>query len=272
MPGATRRQSADVERAGGSEIELEPIMGSKLGGGQLVACADIATRNGFVRKVYGILGAQLLATMMVGGIMVRHGRQWLESSPSTVLGVVTMSSFMSLVIALIFSCCPDTMRTSPRNYGLMALFTLAEGVLVGFACLQYTLGSVLLCCGLTGAVVIGLTIYATRSKADFTGSGPYLMCCLMVMFGFGLILSLASAFGLAHTAAFNFIQVMYAAAGAMVFSCFIVYDTQMIIGGQHQNEFCVDDYAMAAISLYIDVIQLFLSLLRLVGREDDGGL
>lgn len=267
-----RRQGAEVERGGASEIELEPMMGKKGDNQQLLALADTATRNGFVRKVYGILGVQLLATMLVGGMMVRHGREWLTSNPSAVLAVVTASSFMSLVIAFIFSCCPDTMRKSPGNYGLMAVFTLAEGVLVGFACLQYTFGSVLLCCGLTGAVVLGLTVYATQSKQDFTGSGPYLVCCLLVLFGFGIIMSLAASLGLAGSAAFSAIQVMYAGAGAMIFSCFIVYDTQMIIGGKHQNEFCVDDYAMAAISLYIDVIQLFLALLRLVGDRDDGGL
>jgi len=268
MPG----QFAHAERRNASEIELEPMMGKNGGPSQLLALSDTATRNGFVRKVYGILGAQLLVTMMVGGMMVRHGREWMTSNPSAVLGVVTISSFMSLVIAVVFSCCPATMRKSPQNYGLMAVFTLAEGVLVGFACLQYTLGSVILCCGLTGAVVLGLTIYATQSKQDFTGGGPYLVCAMLVLFGFGIILSFAGAMGLANSPAFSFMQVLYAGGGAMVFSCFIVYDTQMIIGGKHANEFCVDDYCMAAISLYMDVIQLFLALLQLVGNRDDGGL
>jgi FtsH-binding integral membrane protein len=261
-----------MERSGASEIELEPMMGKRAGGDQLISLADTATRNGFVRKVYGILGVQLLATMLVGGMMVRYGRGWLASHPSAVLAVVTASSFMSLAISMIFACCPDTMRKSPGNYGLMAVFTIGQGVLVGFACLQYTLGSVLLCCGLTGSVVIGLTMYATQSKKDFTGSGPYLVCCLLVLFGFGIVLSLSAALGFAGSAAFGALQVLYAGAGAMVFSCFIVYDTQMIIGGKHANEFCVDDYAMAAISLYIDVIQLFLAILRLIGDRDDGGL
>lgn len=266
-----RQAAADVEQRDASEIELEPMLGQMAEPKQLVALADTATRNGFIRKVYGILGVQLLVTMLVGSMIVRHGREWLTSNPSAVLGVVTISSFMSLVIAFIFSCCPDTMRKTPGNYGLITVFTLAEGVMVGFAALQYTLGSILLCCGLTGMVVLGLTAYAMQSKKDFTGSGPYLACCLLVLFGGGVILSIAASMG-AQSPAFGFIQVMYAAAGAMVFSFFIVYDTQMIVGGKHQNEFCVDDYAMAAISLYIDVIQLFLALLRLVGTRDDGGL
>ena len=58
---------------------------------------------------------------------------------------------------------------------------------------------------------------------------------------------------------------MYAAGGALVFSLFILYDTQMILGGNHEHVFCIDDYALAAICLYFDFVQLFLSLLRLLG-------
>lgn len=265
-----RRQAQDAH--GGSEIELEPMLGKSREPQQLLALADTSTRNGFVRKVYGILGVQLLVTMLVGALMVRHGREWLKSNPSVILGVVALSTFMSLVISCIFCCCPDTMRKTPQNYGLLVVFTLAEGVLVGFACLQYTLGSVILCCGLTGFVTLGLTLYATNSKTDFTGFGPYLFCALLVIFGMGVMMSLASSFGLMGSATFGALQMVYAGAGALVFSCFIVYDTQMIIGGKHQNEFCVDDYCMAAISLYIDVINLFLSLLQLFGARDDGGI
>jgi FtsH-binding integral membrane protein len=259
-------------RAAQDEIELEPMMGAKDGVKQLVAIADVHTRNDFVRKVYGILGSQLLATMILAGTLVRYGRHLQSSNPSIVVAMVTLASLVSLMVSCVFACCPDAMRTSPKNYGLIALFTVAESVLVGFVCLQYTLGSVILCCGLTGVVVLGLTVYATKSGKDFTGAGPYLVCAMLVLFSFGLFMSIAGPLGLAGTAAWGGLQTLYAAGGALVFSFFIVYDTQLIVGGGHENEFCVDDYAMAAISLYIDVIQLFLAILRLVGSRDDNGL
>jgi len=40
----------------------------------------------------------------------------------------------------------------------------------------------------------------------------------------------------------------------------------MIIGGKHKHKFSVDDYAMAAITLYLDIIQLFLKLLQILGQ------
>jgi hypothetical protein len=43
---------------------------------------------------------------------------------------------------------------------------------------------------------------------------------------------------------------------------YLVYDTQLIVGGNHRkHQFSIDDYAMAAICLYIDIIQLFLMFL-----------
>ena len=95
----------------------------------------------------------------------------------------------------------------------------------------------------------------------------------------------------------------YAALGAFVFSLFIVYDTQLIIGGKHHSHrFDIDEYVFAALTLYIvrfagrglghftlpshaprsllqppthatqitpqDIIQLFLFMLRLFGNRD----
>jgi len=282
---AVRRAPRDAERG---EIELEPMLGKGKEPPQLVALADTATRNGFVRKVYGLLGMQLVATVMISGFVVRHGHELMVKSPATVMTLMTGSLFMSLAVSGVFACCPGTMRRSPGNYGLMAVFTLAEGILVGFTCVRYTMGSVILCAGLTAMVVLGLTMYAMQSKRDFTGAGPYLFSALLVLCGGGLILSLmaeslerhaqfpsliaTASLGFVGTAAFGILQVLYAIGSALLFSFFIVYDTQLILGGGHQTEFSVDDYALAAVSLYLDVLQLFLAILRLLGREDDSGL
>lgn len=267
-----RRFGGDVEQGQPGEIELEPMNGKDRTRPQPVHLAEPDIRAGFARKVYGILGAQLVVTTLIAGIMVRSGHQWLRSNPSVVLGVVSLSAMMSLGLAGIFSCCPEAMRRSPLNYGLLALLTVAEGILTGFACLQYTLGSVVLCAGLTALVVMGLSFYALRTKNDMTSYGPYLLCFVLVLFGVGLVMTFAASLGLVSSPMFNALQILYAAAGALLFSVYIVYDTQLIMGGNHQHEFSVDDYAMAAICLYLDIIQLFLSLLRLLGEKDDGGL
>lgn len=52
-----------------------------------------------------------------------------------------------------------------------------------------------------------------------------------------------------------------AGIGLLVFSLFLVYDTQLIIGGKHREyAYGPDDYVIAALNVYMDVIQIFLYL------------
>merc|ERR1712032_461746 len=98
-----------------------------------------------------------------------------------------------------------------------------------------------------------------------TGCGPYLFVALLCLMAFGFFMFLGSFF--LGGAAMRTMDIMYACGGALIMSFYIVYDTQLIVGGKHQraNEFSVDDYAFAAISLYIDIVQLFMYLLQLFG-------
>ena len=48
---------------------------------------------------------------------------------------------------------------------------------------------------------------------------------------------------------------------------YIVYDTQLIVGGEHKIMFHTDDYVLASVSLYLDVINLFLMILKFLNGE-----
>lgn len=53
----------------------------------------------------------------------------------------------------------------------------------------------------------------------------------------------------------------------MLFGIYLIIDTQMILGGK-TIELSIDDYALAAMLLYIDIIQIFLYILQLLGKKD----
>merc|ERR1719230_611133 len=176
----------------------------------------------------------------------------------------------SMTMMFIFSCCPDTMRRSPLNYFLLVLFTFGKGAMVGFISTQFTKASVLVAVAITLLVVVALTTLACCTSVDFTGYAPYMGCALMVLCGFGFFMMLASMFGLGNSPAFQFLPMIFAAMGAMIFSAYIVFDTQLIIGGRHHKfEFGIDDYAMAAISIYTDIVQLFVFMLQIVGKRGE---
>jgi len=53
--------------------------------------------------------------------------------------------------------------------------------------------------------------------------------------------------------------------GALLFSAFIVHDTQLVVGGK-RRELATSDYVLGAMTLYLDIVNLFLYLLRLFGE------
>merc|ERR1719401_2541810 len=121
--------------------------------------------------------------------------------------------------------------------------------------------------GITCGIVIGLTIFACQTKHDFTGCGPYLFVGMLCLMMFGFFMWLGSFF--LSGAAWSTMNLLYSCGGALLFSFYIVYDTQLIVGGKHERsqQFGIDDYAFAAINLYLDIVQLFIYLLRIFGQR-----
>lgn len=224
--------------------------------------ASAEIRSGFVRKVYGITAAQLLLTAAIATPVMNNIK---DMDPQTVQPLLMVSSFMTLATMCVLMCCRDTARTSPQNYILLFIFTACEAVTVGAICSTYQVESVVAALFATSFVVVGLTLYACTTKTDFTGCGPYLVAMLLALIGAQLVLFLVCRFGGSCPPE---MQKLYAAAGVGIFSMYLVYDTQKIMGGRHAQQFGIDDYVFAAIQLYLDIINLFLYILQLLGRRD----
>ena len=62
---------------------------------------------------------------------------------------------------------------------------------------------------------------------------------------------------------------MYASIGCIIFSLYIIYDTQLMVGGSHKYSLSPEEYIFAALNLYLDVINLFMYLLAIFGRSSD---
>lgn len=54
--------------------------------------------------------------------------------------------------------------------------------------------------------------------------------------------------------ALQVMNMLYTCIGALLFSFYLVYDTQLMIGGGHKLSYSPEDYVYAALSLYIDII------------------
>lgn len=63
------------------------------------------------------------------------------------------------------------------------------------------------------------------------------------------------------------VQLIYSCLGALMFGIYLIYDTQLVLG-KHKYSYSLDDAYLAAIQLYIDIIELFLNILRIVQYFD----
>jgi len=221
--------------------------------------ASVEVRMGFVRKVYGILTAQLVLTVFIATPIYMAGKDWVLDN--SWLLYLSMAALMCTFCAM--CCCQKQLREYPTNYIFLLVITVTMSVLVAFSSAMYKWQSVLLAAGITTAIFVAMTIYAWTTKTDFTGAGPYLFAALMVLMGFGFTIMLLGMFGVDV----EWMLMFYDLIGVLIFTFYIVYDTQLIMGelGGHKISFSIDDYVFAALNLYLDIINLFLHLLSLIG-------
>ncbi|KAJ9188089.1 hypothetical protein P3X46_003482 [Hevea brasiliensis] len=213
-------------------------------------------RWAFIRKVYSILSFQLLATIAVASVVV-------SVHPIANFFVSTgagLALYIVLIIMPFIVLCPLYYyhQKHPVNYLLLGIFTISLSFAVGLTC-AFTSGKVILeSVILTTVVVLSLTLYtfwAARRGHDFNFLGPFLFGAVLVLMVFALIQIL---FPLGR------ISVMiYGCLASIIFCGYIIYDTDNLI-----KRHTYDEYIWAAVSLYLDVINLFLSLLTVFRAAD----
>lgn len=113
--------------------------------------------------------------------------------------------------------------------------------------------------GATAVVFIGLSAYVLTTRKDFSFMGGFLMAGLLVAVVGMLALLIAGLFG------YQFSGASLALSGlvAMLMCGFILFDTSRIVNGGETN------YIMATVSLYLNIYNLFISLLQLIGFTND---
>lgn len=65
------------------------------------------------------------------------------------------------------------------------------------------------------------------------------------------------------------ITIVYASAGALLFSIYLIYDTQLMMGGEHKYSISPEEYIFAALNLYLDIINIFMYILTIIGATRD---
>ncbi|XP_053207729.1 protein lifeguard 1-like [Panonychus citri] len=219
---------------------------------QFDAFSNKSIRLKFIRKVYGILSLQLLVTMgFVLAFTLSEEVKGFALKNSWLLFVALGFSLVSLIT---LACC-GVHRTFPGNLVCLGIFTLSESVMIGFTTAFRRGEIVLYAVIITAAIVLSLTLFAFQTKIDFTAFNGILFVCLMVFMLFGILAIFIKG---------KIVMLIYSAVGALLFSAYLVIDTQMIVGGSHKLQFSPEDYILGAITLYVDIINIFIHILQLL--------
>uniref|UniRef100_A0A3B4Z5Q4 Protein lifeguard 3-like n=1 Tax=Stegastes partitus TaxID=144197 RepID=A0A3B4Z5Q4_9TELE len=189
--------------------------------------------------VYLILASQLLVTTAIVAIFtfVQPVRSFVQRNQA----VYWASYAVYFITHLVLVCCKG-----PRKFGFNH---------------YYDTKAVFLALGITAVVCIAVTVFCFQTKVDFTKCQG-LFCVLgIVMFVTGIITAIVLSFKY-----MLWLHMLYAALGAIAFTMFLAYHTQLLIGNR-KHSISEEEYVFAALSIYVDIVQIFLFLLQIIGAS-----
>ena len=215
--------------------------------------------NQFYAKVYAFVGLGIGLSALVSALMLTvfqsqliyflmHGRLWLMIATFAELALVFVASSMAA-------------KNSPAALPVFLVYSLLNGFTLSFVVAFYTPGTVLSAFVSSALLFFVMAAIGIFTKKDLSGMGRALMAALV-----GLIIAMVVNIFLAS----GFFDYMISVAMVLVFSGLIAWDNQKIryVYEQSRGQVATGWIISMALSIYLDFINLFLSILRIFGRND----
>ncbi len=204
-------------------------------------------QNRVLRNTYLMLALTMVPTVIGALIGVQLNFSFLAGSP-------LISFLLFLGIAFGFFWGIEKTKNSPMGVALLLGFTFFMGLMLS-RILQVALGfsnggtMIAMAAGGTGAIFFTLAGIASTTKRNFTGIGKFLFVGVVVL----LLAALANVFFQIPALALTI-----SAVAVMIFSAYILYDISNIVHGGETN------YITATLAVYLDIYNIFVSLLNLI--------
>ena len=215
--------------------------------------------NQFYAKVYAFVGLGIGLSALVSALMLTvfqtqlvyflmHGRLWLMIATFAELALVFVASSMAA-------------KNSPAALPVFLVYSVLNGFTLSFVVAFYTPGTVLSAFISSALLFFVMAAIGIFTKKDLSGMGRALMAALV-----GLIIAMVVNIFLAS----GFFDYMISIAMVLVFSGLIAWDNQKIryVYEQSRGQVATGWVISMALSIYLDFINLFLSILRIFGRND----
>ena len=230
----------------------------------MFSASPFGTLSEFMSKSFGWMFAGLLVTFGVGMGAVASGLIF----PIINSGLFIFTSIAELVMVFVLSARVQKLQPSTAT-ALFFGYAVLNGINLSSIFLVYDYGTLILAF-LVGAVYFGvMAVYGNVTDRDLTGWGPKLMGGLVALIVCALMGSLLSMFGLN----FGIADLLLCAVGLLIFMGLTAYDTQML---KYYYSYFGGDAAMlhkasiiGALNLYLDFINIFLYIVRMLGRRNN---
>ncbi|MCA1854946.1 Bax inhibitor-1/YccA family protein [Massilia oculi] len=199
-------------------------------------------RNNVLRNTYWLLALSMIPTVLGAFVGV-----------SLQLGGLGLIMFMVVAFGFMFAI--QKFKDSAIGVALLLGFTFFMGLMLA-PLLTHTLGYsnggtlIMTAFGGTACVFAVMASIATTTKRDFSGMGSWLFAGVIVI----LLAAVANIF-----LQMSVLSIVISMLAIGIFSAFILYDVQRIVNGGETN------YISATLSIYLDVYNIFTSLLHLLG-------
>ena len=212
------------------------------------ASGELAVQqNRVLRNTFMLLALTMIPTVLGALVGVQMQFSFLSGSP--------FMSFM-LFLGIAFGFMWGIERTKNSGIGVLLLlaFTFFMGLMLS-RILQVALGFInggsliAMAAGGTGVIFFTLAGVATVTKKDFSFLGKFLFIGMIVV----LLAAVANIFFQIPA-----LSLTISAVAVMVFSAYILYDISRIVNGGEDN------YISATLTVYLDVYNVFVSLLNLL--------
>lgn len=227
--------------------------------------SPFGTLNQFVAKTFGWMFAGLLVTFAAAVGTVSTGAFVMLFST----GLVFALTIAELILVLVLSARITKLQPSTAT-AMFFVYAVLNGINLSVYFLVYDLSTLILAF-LVGAVYFGvMAVYGANTQRDLLGWAPKLMGGLVALIVTALV---GGLFGLLFGISFGFLDVVYCGLSVLLFMGMTAYDTQML---KHHYAYFGGDAAMlqkasifGALNLYLDFINIFLYIVRILGRNRD---
>ena len=209
---------------------------------------DVSAQQRVLRNTYWMLALTMIPTV-IGALL---GASFAFGPLFKAYPIMAPIGMFLVMLGLLFAV--SATRNSVMGVVLTFVFTFVAGFFLG-PILQHALKLsnggqlVALAGGMTGAILFAMAGIATVTKKDFSFLGKFLFVGLILL----VVASLAGLFFPIPA-----LQLTLSAVAVLLFSLYILYDVSNIIHGGETN------YVMATINLYLDIYNIFVSLLNLL--------